>query len=147
MILECDAQAMFRHQRVRRRPADANRSGGGFGESADHAQERRLTAAGRADDDEKAAGGDVEIDVLERRNRAAATEREIDAQTVNGDCRRIVVNRHFGDRGQWCYFTTAKRLSENNMPSGTAGASVVQAQTRHNVRSVSSNPVRPWSIR
>ena len=38
VILKGNAQAMFRHERMRRRLADANRSGGGFGEPGDHAQ-------------------------------------------------------------------------------------------------------------
>ena len=58
--------------RLRRRLAvDRDRAGGRLDEVADHAEERRLAAPGRADQRDELAGLDLEVDLLERGDVAA----------------------------------------------------------------------------
>jgi len=58
---------VFRRHVIHQLVADVDFPRGGFLKSGDHAQRRALAAAGRADQDNELAVGDVEIDALYRR--------------------------------------------------------------------------------
>ncbi len=54
------------------RVADRDFPGGDLLEAGDHAQQRRLAAAGRPDDDDELAVGDLDIDAEDHFERAVA---------------------------------------------------------------------------
>ena len=70
-ILEDDAVVAVRAGALRRLAVDGHRAGGRLHEVADHTQQRRLAAAGGADQVDELARHELEVDVLQRGDVAA----------------------------------------------------------------------------
>ena len=72
----------MRRQPLDRPVADQDRAGRGCDEAADQVERRRLAAAGRAEQAEELALGDLEVDLRQRLLRAVAL-----ADSAERDCR------------------------------------------------------------
>ena len=58
-------------------------AGGDAFKPADHAQQGRLSAAGRADEDDELAGGDVQVDALDDVDRPEALAHAVQANVAH----------------------------------------------------------------
>ena len=115
--LEDDAVVAVEPRAMRRLPVDEDLARRRLDEVADDAQERRLPAAGRADERDELAAAHLEVDVLERGD-AALPERLRDP--ARGDDRLGDVHTSCSGARWTTSFSTSTTTRKNEIPSSAA---------------------------